>query len=180
MSDATETSPRKEPKRRDTRKTEQDVEQSASARGIPEAHGDNELTSTRNRCTRQGPEDRWSWWSVCGEPHDWRKAIECCLYNWAKTSTVPQGCCANWISVLRPATKRVMGNEPFRDQTFDSSGYNCDLLPKMKNTKPKVQGCLACEHGINVSIGRKHTFACRQTILPSLVTDSMWKGVETS
>ena len=45
---------------------------------------------------------------------------------------------------------------------------------KMKNTKPKVQGCLACEHGINVSIGRKHTFACRQTILLSLVTDSMW------
>ena len=34
-------------------------------------------------------------------------------------------------------------------------------LAKMKNTKPKVQGCLACEHGINVSIGRKNTFACR-------------------
>ena len=44
----------------------------------------------------------------------------------------------------------------------------------MKSTKPVAQGCLACEHGINVSIGRKHTFACRQTSLPSLVTDSTW------
>ena len=43
-----------------------------------------------------------------------------------------------------------------------------------KNTKPQVQGCLACEHGINVSLGRKHTFDCRQTILPSLVKDSLW------
>ena len=30
-------------------------------------------------------------------------------------------------------------------------------LAKMKGTKPKVQDCLACEHGINVSFGRKHT-----------------------
>ena len=44
----------------------------------------------------------------------------------------------------------------------------------MKNTKPKVRGCLACEHGINVSLGRKHTLECRQTIIPSLVTDSLW------
>ena len=41
-------------------------------------------------------------------------------------------------------------------------------LAKMKNTKPKVQGCLAREHGINFNLGRKHTFECRQTILPSL------------
>ena len=50
-------------------------------------------------------------------------------------------------------------------------------LAKLKNTKPKVQGCLACEHGINVNLGRlgrKHTFECRKTILPSLVTDSLW------
>ena len=47
-------------------------------------------------------------------------------------------------------------------------------LTKMKNTKLKVQGCLACEHGINVNLGRKHTFECRQRILPSLVTDSLW------
>ena len=26
-------------------------------------------------------------------------------------------------------------------------------LADMKNTKPKVQGCLACEHGINVNLG---------------------------
>ena len=44
----------------------------------------------------------------------------------------------------------------------------------MKNTKPKVQGCLLCEHGNNVNLGRKHTFECRQTVLPSLVTDSLW------
>ena len=31
-------------------------------------------------------------------------------------------------------------------------------LGKMKNTKPKVQDCLACEHGINVNLVRKHTF----------------------
>ena len=47
-------------------------------------------------------------------------------------------------------------------------------LAKMKNTKPKVQGCLACEHGINVNLGRKHTFESRQTILPSLATGSLW------
>ena len=33
---------------------------------------------------------------------------------------------------------------------------------------------MACEHGINVNLGRKHTFECRQTMLPSLVTDSLW------
>ena len=47
-------------------------------------------------------------------------------------------------------------------------------LAKMKTTKPKVQGCVVCEQGINVSLGRKHTLECRQTILPSLVTDSLW------
>ena len=47
-------------------------------------------------------------------------------------------------------------------------------LAKMKNTKPKVQGCLACEHRMNVNLGRKHTFECRQTILLPLVTDSLW------
>ena len=47
-------------------------------------------------------------------------------------------------------------------------------LVKMKNTKPNVQGCLACEHVMNVNLGRKHTFECRQTIVPSLVTDSLW------
>ena len=45
---------------------------------------------------------------------------------------------------------------------------------KIENTKPKVQGCLECEHGINVNLGRKHTVECRQTILPSLETDSLW------
>ena len=45
---------------------------------------------------------------------------------------------------------------------------------KMKNAKPKVPGCLACENGINVHLGRKHIVDCRQTILPSLVTDSLW------
>ena len=44
----------------------------------------------------------------------------------------------------------------------------------MKIRKPKVEGCLACEHGINVNLGRKHTFVCPQKILPSLVPDSLW------
>ena len=47
-------------------------------------------------------------------------------------------------------------------------------LAKMKKTKPKVQGCLACAHGINVNLGRKHSSECRQTFLPSLVTDNLW------
>ena len=49
-----------------------------------------------------------------------------------------------------------------------------NALAKMKNTTRKVQGCQACGHGINVSLSRKHTFDCRQPILPSLVTDSLW------
>ena len=44
----------------------------------------------------------------------------------------------------------------------------------MKNTKSKVQGGLACEHGINVNLGRRHTVQCRHTTLPSLVSDSLW------
>ena len=136
MLDATETSPRKEPKRRDTRKTEQDVEQSASARTILETHGDNELTSTRNRCTRQEPEDRWSWWSICGEPHDWRKAIECCLYNWAKTSPVPAGLLRELHQCHEAGDETGHDNEPFQDQTFDSSGYNCDLLRHLTDVGP--------------------------------------------
>ena len=63
-----------------------------------------------------------------------------------------------------------------------------NALQKDENTKPKVQGCLACGRGINVNLGRKHTFDCRQTMLPSVVTDSSldgeirrrWKGRETS
>ena len=47
-------------------------------------------------------------------------------------------------------------------------------VTQMKNTKPEVQSHSACEHGINVNPGRKHTFECRQTILSSLVTDSLW------
>ena len=46
-------------------------------------------------------------------------------------------------------------------------------LAKMRNTKTK-SAKLSDEHGINVSIVRKHTFASRQTSLPSLVKDNMW------
>ena len=47
-------------------------------------------------------------------------------------------------------------------------------LAKMKNTKPKGQGCSACEHGINVSLGRKHTLECRQTSLPTQRPTQRW------
>ena len=47
-------------------------------------------------------------------------------------------------------------------------------LAKMINTKPEVQGCQACAHGIYVSLGRKHTVECRQTVLLLFVTDSLW------
>ena len=49
-----------------------------------------------------------------------------------------------------------------------------NALAKMKNRTPKVQDCLACEYGINVNLGREHTFQCRQTILTSLVIGSSW------
>ena len=49
-----------------------------------------------------------------------------------------------------------------------------DARKLMKNTRPKMQGCPACEHGINVNLGRRHTHACRQTTLPFLVSDSLW------
>ena len=43
-----------------------------------------------------------------------------------------------------------------------------DTLANTKNTKPKVRGCLACEHGMNVNIGRKHTLET------PTVTVSLW------
>ena len=44
----------------------------------------------------------------------------------------------------------------------------------MKHTKPKVHGCLACGHGINVDAGRTITVECGQTVLSSLLADSLW------
>ena len=41
-----------------------------------------------------------------------------------------------------------------------------NALGKMSNSKPKLQSCLACEHGVNVNLGRKHTLDCRP--------DSLW------
>ena len=56
----------------------------------------------------------------------------------------------------------------------------------------KVSGFLgkskfSSQQWLHVNLGRKHTFECRQTILPSHVTDSLWtvkfdadwQGVET-
>ena len=51
-----------------------------------------------------------------------------------------------------------------------------DAVKLMENTKPKVQGCLACGCGINVNLGRRHTVQCRQTTLPSLVSDCLWSA----
>ena len=36
--------------------------------------------------------------------------------------------------------------------------YNSSWKYMQTSMKPKVQGCLACEHGMNVNVGRKHTF----------------------
>ena len=41
-----------------------------------------------------------------------------------------------------------------------------NALAQMRFTNPKVQSCLACEHGIYVRLGRKHTVEFRQTIHP--------------
>ena len=46
-----------------------------------------------------------------------------------------------------------------------------------KNKKNETNGAKAawhCEHGITVNLGRKHTFECLQTTLPSLVADILW------
>ena len=56
-----------------------------------------------------------------------------------------------------------------RRQSVENDPELQGALLKMKNTEPKVQGCLACERGINASLARQHTFDCRQTVLPSLV-----------
>ena len=69
--------------------------------------------------------------------------------------------------------KTVRGNTVLKKRSEANVHKLQSALAEMKNTKPKVQSCLACEHGINVNLGRKHTFECRQTILPSLVTDSL-------
>ena len=50
------------------------------------------------------------------------------------------------------------------------------MFLKMMKTKPKVQGFLTCDLGINVSLGRKHTLECRRKILPSLVTEKLVEG----
>ena len=48
-------------------------------------------------------------------------------------------------------------------------------LAKMKKHETKGARLLGpVTHGINVNLGRKHTFECRQTILRSLVADSLW------
>ena len=70
--------------------------------------------------------------------------------------------------------KTVRGNSPEGRRVANDHELQ-SALAKMKSTKPKVQGCLACAHGINVNLGRKHSAECRQTILPSLVTDNLWK-----
>ena len=73
---------------------------------------------------------------------------------------------------------RVRDNGAWKYSPQENSEKNTreiqSVLAKMKNTKPKVQGCSACEHGISVNLCRKHTVQRRQTILPSLVTDSLW------
>ena len=49
-----------------------------------------------------------------------------------------------------------------------------NAVAKMQNVKPKVRGCLACEHGITVNLGREQSYVDKQKLLPSLVTDSLW------
>ena len=49
-----------------------------------------------------------------------------------------------------PSWKMEEGRSVANDQELQNA------LGKYENTKSKVQGCLACEFGINVSHGRKH------------------------
>ena len=84
---------------------------------------------------------------------------------------------ADIINLMEDGSVRYNGSWQYSPERRNDANVHelQSALAKMKNTKPKVQSCLACEHGINVNLGRKHTFECRQTILPFLVTDSLWK-----
>ena len=45
-----------------------------------------------------------------------------------------------------------LGNYSSEGRSETSERETQDALKLMKNTKPKVQGCLACEHGTNVNL----------------------------
>ena len=82
---------------------------------------------------------------------------------------------ADIITLMEDGSVRYNGSWKYSPEGR-SAENDCELQSapeKMRNTKPKVQSCSACEHGINVSLGRKHTLECRRTILPSVVTDSL-------
>ena len=50
-----------------------------------------------------------------------------------------------------------------------------NALAKMKKHETKgAKAAWPVTHGINLNLGRKHTFECLQTTLPSLVADSLW------
>ena len=74
---------------------------------------------------------------------------------------------ADIINLMEDGSVRYNGSWKYSPEGRSDANVHelQSALTKMKNTKPKVQGCLACEHGINVNLGRKHTFECRQTIL---------------
>ena len=83
---------------------------------------------------------------------------------------------ADIITLMEDGSVRFNGSWKYSPERRNAEHVHelQSALAKMKNTKPKVQGCLECAHGINVSLGRKHALECRQTILPLLVTDSLW------
>ena len=66
------------------------------------------------------------------------------------------------------------GNTVPKDAVNETHERELQDVKLMKNTKPKVQGCLACEHGLNVILFPRYTVECRHTTPPSLVTDSLW------
>ena len=68
---------------------------------------------------------------------------------------------------------RYNGSWKYRPEgRSDANDHELQNAPgKLKN---ETESCLACEHGIDGNPSRKHTVVCRQTIRPSLVTDSLW------
>ena len=52
--------------------------------------------------------------------------------------------------------------------------HGCDKKNEERKAKPRVQGCLVCEHTLSVVFGRKHTIASTQTDRPTSATESLW------
>ena len=97
---------------------------------------------------------------------------------------------ADIVTLMEDGSVRYNGSWKYSPEgDMDANVHELQsALMKMKNTKPKVQGCLARQHGINVNLGWKQTFwmSTDNSSLfrnKQLLDDEIrrrWKSVETS